>query len=135
VVLLLSIGAIHDLWRARHPALAPTPGPWTSPADESRGVSAGDTASRPVSSSPPPAAGEMRGGGPVDLNRATLADLDALPGIGPVLAGRILEHRKTHGPFRSLEELLAVRGIGPRLLERLRPGVVVRPLPARGNAR
>ena len=47
--------------------------------------------------------------------------LDALPGIGPVLAARIVQHRREHGAFRDPDELLAVRGIGPRLLERLRP--------------
>ena len=56
---------------------------------------------------------------PVDLNRAGAAELDALPGIGPVLAGRILEHRARNGPFRSVEELRAVRGVGDRLMEKL----------------
>ncbi|MCE9626800.1 MAG: helix-hairpin-helix domain-containing protein [Candidatus Eisenbacteria bacterium] len=58
---------------------------------------------------------------PMDLNRADARALDALPGIGPVLAQRIVEHRQRHGPFRRIDELLAVPGIGPRLLERLRP--------------
>jgi competence protein ComEA len=48
-----------------------------------------------------------------------VAELDALPGIGPVLAARIVEHRRAHGPFRRVEELRAVRGVGPRLFERL----------------
>jgi competence protein ComEA len=51
--------------------------------------------------------------GPVDLNAATAADLDALPGIGPVLAQRIVEHRERSGPFRSVEQLDDVPGIGP----------------------
>ena len=53
------------------------------------------------------------GSGPVDLNAATATDLDALPGIGPVLAARIVEHRERHGPFRSVEQLDDVPGIGP----------------------
>ncbi|MGY1681112.1 ComEA family DNA-binding protein [Geodermatophilus sp. SYSU D01176] len=53
------------------------------------------------------------GPGPVDLNTATAADLDALPGIGPVLAARIVEHRERNGPFRSVEQLDDVPGIGP----------------------
>lgn len=62
----------------------------------------------------------------VDLNRAGVRDLEALPGIGPVLARRIVTHRDRHGPFHRLEDLLQVEGIGPRLLERLRAGIVIR---------
>jgi predicted flap endonuclease-1-like 5' DNA nuclease len=64
--------------------------------------------------------------GPVDLATADAARLDALPGIGPVLAARIVAHRGRHA-FGSVDELLAVPGIGPRLLERLRPLVTVGP--------
>ncbi|TFV61896.1 competence protein ComEA [Geodermatophilus sp. DF01-2] len=53
------------------------------------------------------------GSGPVDLNAATAAHLDALPGIGPVLAQRIVEHRERNGPFRTVEQLDDVPGIGP----------------------
>jgi competence protein ComEA len=53
------------------------------------------------------------GAGPVDLNAATAPDLDALPGIGPVLAQRIVEHRESNGPFRTVEQLDDVPGIGP----------------------
>ena len=55
----------------------------------------------------------------VDLNAADAAALDALPGIGPVLAGRIVAHRED-GPFTSVDELADVAGIGPTLLDRLR---------------
>ncbi|WP_138733080.1 ComEA family DNA-binding protein [Modestobacter excelsi] len=51
--------------------------------------------------------------GPVDLNTATAADLDALPGIGPVLAQRIVDHRTANGPFTSVDQLDDVSGIGP----------------------
>jgi competence protein ComEA len=61
----------------------------------------------------PGAATAGSGSGPVDLNAATAADLDALPGIGPVLAQRIVEHRERSGPFRSVEQLDDVPGIGP----------------------
>lgn len=56
----------------------------------------------------------------VDPNRADARELATLPGIGPKLARRILAHRRRHGPFRRPEDLLAVRGIGHRLLARLR---------------
>lgn len=63
-----------------------------------------------------PAAGAAGGpapAGPLDLNTATVADLDALPGIGPVLAQRIVDHREQHGRFASVEQLDDVPGIGP----------------------
>ncbi len=115
-VLLLAVGAAWDLWSAAHPALDPLPPP----------VASGDT----TSPAPPPAGGAPAPPGVVDLNRATAGELDALPGIGPVLARRIVEHRAAHGPFARPEDLLAVRGIGPRLLERLRGRVRTGPPPA-----
>lgn len=57
----------------------------------------------------------------VHLNQATIEDLQELPGIGPVLAQRILWQREQLGPFLFLEELLAVKGVGSKRLERLRP--------------
>jgi competence protein ComEA len=58
--------------------------------------------------------------GPVHLNTATLEDLDALPGVGPVTAQKILDYRQEHGAFSSVDELDAVPGIGPARLEELR---------------
>lgn len=58
--------------------------------------------------------------GPLRLSTATLAELDALPGVGPVTAQRIVDYREAHGPFRSVDELDAVPGIGPARLEQLR---------------
>ncbi|TYP87534.1 ComEA family DNA-binding protein [Blastococcus xanthinilyticus] len=63
--------------------------------------------------------------GPVDLNAAGAADLDALPGIGPVLAQRIVEHRTRNGPFRSVDELDDVPGIGPTIAAELADLVTV----------
>ena len=62
---------------------------------------------------------------PVNLNTASLSDLDGLPGIGPVLAQRILDWRQANGRFSSADELGEVAGIGDTLLERLRPLVRV----------
>jgi competence protein ComEA len=62
---------------------------------------------------------------PVDLNTATLAALDTLPGVGPVLAQRILDWRAQHGRFSSVDELGEVSGIGDKLLEQIRPKVRV----------
>ena len=62
---------------------------------------------------------------PVDLNHATLSDLEALPGIGPKLAQRVMEHRDENGPFRSVDDLRQVKGIGRKKFDRLRPHVLV----------
>jgi competence protein ComEA len=64
-------------------------------------------------------------GMPVDLNTATLDQLDQLPGIGPVLAQRIVDWRTAHGRFNSVEELAEVSGIGEATLADLRPVVTV----------
>jgi len=58
--------------------------------------------------------------GPVDLNQASAAELDGLPGIGPATAAAIVDHREQNGPFASVEDLEAVRGIGPAKLDALR---------------
>lgn len=71
-------------------------------------------------------AGASGSGGSVDLNTADAAALDALPGIGPALAARILEHRASIGGFTSVDELDDVSGIGPVVMERLRPLVTVK---------
>jgi competence protein ComEA len=64
--------------------------------------------------------------GLVDLNTASGAELESLPGIGPVTAGRILGHRATNGPFGSVDDLLAARLLSATTLERIRPMVEVR---------
>ncbi len=64
-------------------------------------------------------------GPPVDLNTATLDELDTLPGVGPTTAQAILDYRAENGPFRSVDDLLDVRGIGDAKLEALRDRVTV----------
>lgn len=61
----------------------------------------------------------------LNINTATAAELELLPGIGPALAGRILEDRAAAGPFRSVEDLDRVKGIGPRTMDRLRELITV----------
>ena len=62
--------------------------------------------------------------GPVDLNTAEAAELERLPGIGPVLSARIIAERRRSGPFRSVDELSRVPGISQEVIERLRRLVV-----------
>ena len=66
----------------------------------------------------PPAPG---GGFTVNLNTANAAELAQLPGLGPATAERIVDHRRVHGPFTSVDEVLDVPGIGAATLDRLRP--------------
>jgi competence protein ComEA len=61
----------------------------------------------------------------VNINTATQAQLETLPGIGPVIAGRIIEYRTANGGFRSVGQLEAVKGIGPKTLEKLRSYVTL----------
>ncbi|GAB3562495.1 ComEA family DNA-binding protein [Arthrobacter alkaliphilus] len=65
------------------------------------------------------------GEGKVNLNTATAEELGALPRIGPVLAQRIVDWRQKHGPFASVEDLDAVDGVGPKMMEALLPLVTV----------
>jgi competence ComEA-like helix-hairpin-helix protein len=63
---------------------------------------------------------------PVDLNTATFEELCLLPGVGEVIARGILDYREVLGGFKAVEELLEVPRIGPAVLEKIRPYVIVR---------
>ena len=93
--------------------VAPDPGP--SPPGGASGGSAAAGAS----------GGSTPGGGVVNINTAGAAELEALPGIGPALAARIVEYRDGHGPFASVDDLTDVPGIGPAKLEALRSQATV----------
>ena len=77
------------------------------------------TAAAPAS----PGSSDAAPHGPVHLNSATLEQLDALPGVGPVTAQKILDYRDENGGFASVDELDAVPGIGPARMEQLREAV------------
>jgi len=70
------------------------------------------------------AAGGAAPAGPVQLSTATAEQLDALPGIGPVTAQKIVDYRSQHGAFSSVDELDAIPGIGPARIDQLRKLVV-----------
>ncbi len=61
----------------------------------------------------------------VNINTATVEVLQTLPGIGPTIAQRIVEYRQTHGPFKKVEDLLNVKGIGEKKLEKIKPFIEV----------
>jgi len=88
---------------------------------------AAERRSRTVDAGRTPALGSEARRGRVNLNRATVEQLEGLPGIGPAKAGAIVRWREQHGRFKKVEDVLGVPGIGPATLERLRPLVVVGP--------
>jgi competence protein ComEA len=90
------------------------------PADSS-GASSGEGGAGNAAGS----ASAQAAGGKTNLNTAGVQELDALPKVGPVLAQRIVDWRKEHGPFKTIEELDAVDGVGPKMLEALLPLVSV----------
>ena len=96
--------------------LAPVPG---QPNALGSSVATGAT---PTSKGPPPGPGSVKPkpGQAVDLNRATVEELDALPGVGPVTAAAIVAWRQANGKFTSVDQLAEVEGIGPARLEKLR---------------
>ena len=74
---------------------------------------------------PPPA--------PINLNTATSEELQQVPGIGPVTADKILQMRKSYGAFKSVDDLRAVRGIGPKRLEKMRKYLTVGKAPSQSK--
>lgn len=91
---------------------APTPGPLTDANPRSRPEGNGRES------------GPARAG-PVNINTASAEELDQLPGIGPVIAQRIVEYRTTNGRFRSIDEIKLVSGIGDKLFEKIKDLITV----------
>jgi competence protein ComEA len=94
--------------------LAPVPG---QPTGLGSSVATGTT---PTSKTPAPGSVKPKAGQAVDLNTATVQELDALPGVGPVTAAAIVAWRQSNGKFTSVDQLAEVEGIGPARLEKLR---------------
>jgi competence protein ComEA len=88
-------------------------------ATPSRGAGLRETARRAASLARPLAPGER-----IDLDRADVTEITRLPRIGPALAQRIVSWRAEHGPFGSLARLDSVSGVGPHLLDAVRPWVM-----------
>ncbi|WP_410788365.1 helix-hairpin-helix domain-containing protein [Kribbella sp. C-35] len=86
----------------------------------------GTTTQSPQTNQTPPTSGPSPSSAPnapVNLNTATLDQLDALPGVGPVLAQRILDYRTQNGPFTTIDQLQEVPGVGPKKFDSLKPHV------------
>ncbi|WP_370872148.1 helix-hairpin-helix domain-containing protein [Spirilliplanes yamanashiensis] len=88
-------------------------------------IAVGITPPPGVAAGPAPGGGAPAAGGLVNLNSATQADLETLPGVGPVLAKRILAHRDQKGGFRAVSDLRSVDGIGDSRYEQLKDLVTV----------
>jgi competence protein ComEA len=95
----------------------PAPSEQPGSGTPSQGAGTGDAG--PVNTGPRSAAGK------INLNSAGVEELGTLPRVGPVLAQRIVDWRQQHGPFKTVQELDAVDGIGPKLLEALLPLVSI----------
>lgn len=150
LVAAAGVGLAVQRWRAAYPALAERlerfdHAPALTPADApALPASAPGAPRRPPAPDPdatgdgaPPPGREALAGAPaptrprgaprptspprLDPNRATAEELVTLPGVGPVLAARIVAARERAGPFTSVEDLRRVRGVGPATLARLRP--------------
>lgn len=121
-------------WRQAHPDLveqleafdqtAPGSSP-TAPAIGSPSPSGASSRPTSLKRFQPTAEPSRAQVGPIDVNQATAADLRRLPGIGPVLAGRIVEAREARGAFTSVEDLRRVAGVGKAKLDRFRSLVTV----------
>lgn len=72
---------------------------------------------------------------PINLNTASAVELQQVPGIGPATADKILKMRKSYGPFKSVDDLRAIKGIGPKRLEKMRKYLTVgKSMPAKKPA-
>ncbi len=141
-VLILGAASIFGMvWSItmRRPLLATIPAPAAPvveasaarPADPGHVIEREDT-DVPAAAAPAAHAPRSRAAGPkpaltarLNVNTATAAELELLPGIGPALAGRIVQDRQANGPFKSVDDLDRVKGIGPKILDRIHELVTV----------
>jgi len=117
----------------------------TSPTSQSAPTSPGlgsvvahDAATPTPSPKSPAREALLKASSRLDLNRATATDFESLPGIGPVLAKRIVEYRTANGSFRTVDDLKRVKGIGAKKFAKVRPLLNITPTTepaerARGN--
>jgi len=99
----------------------PVPKEETRQAEPDQPIAAQVPAASPVATTAP-----VKTVSKVNLNRASVDELQTLPGVGPVLAQRMVDWRKAHGRYRAVDDLQEVKGIGKKRLEQLRPLVTVK---------
>jgi competence protein ComEA len=117
VVAALAVGAAVKAWRGERAPAAPRP---TEAAfDLASSKAPLDAAALAAATAPEK----------INVNTADAEALCKLPGVGACFAGRIVAYREEHGPFARPEDLAAVRGIGPKTVEKLKPYVTCEPLP------
>lgn len=76
---------------------------------------------------PPAGSSPAAPAGPININTATVEQLDTLPGIGPAIAQRIIDYRAANGPFKSIDEIKNVKGIGDAVFEKIKGMIAVGP--------
>jgi competence protein ComEA len=91
-------------------------------------------AAEPVATPSQPPSAQASAAAPLDINTATATQLEALPGIGPATAKRILEYREKNGSFKKIEELMNVPGIGEKSFLKLKPLITVTPPRAKSGS-
>jgi competence protein ComEA len=100
---------------------------WPAPKEEPLPVRPDQPVAVQVpATAPVPAVSPAKAVSKVNLNRAGIDELQTLPGVGPVLAQRMVEWRKAHGRYRTVDDLQAVKGIGKKRFEQLRSLVTVK---------
>lgn len=106
-----------------------TPGPTPMPAGGAAGTSAAASEEAPPEASPAPteepALEEVLVEKSIDINQASLEELDRLPGIGPALGQRIIDYREQNSGFYDIEEIMEVSGIGEKTFQKLEPYIYV----------